>query len=118
MEKVERKKCPVCSKEINIFERLGKKFCSPKCRNMFHNRTKAEEREKRKDISDNLKTNYQILKKYLNRTANFSDLKFLGYNENYFTHLHTDRNGKVIANAIWDLAIQRLNEKQVKVVKI
>lgn len=115
MHQQQRKTCQNCDTEIHHFDRLDKKFCSKRCRNMFHNRNKADVRGQRKKISDIIEQNYAILKRYQNRTAKIADLKFLGYQEDYFTHVKRDKNDHVIANVVWDLAVHRVSNNEVKI---
>ena len=115
MHQQQRKTCQNCDTEIHYFDRLDKKFCSNRCRNMFHNRNKADVRGQRKKISDILEKNYAILKRYQNKTAKIADLKFLGYQEDYFTHVQRDKSNRIIAHVVWDLAVQAINNNDVKI---
>jgi len=114
---MKNRSCIVCEKEIPHSERLDKKFCSIKCRNRHHNRNKSALREYRKGVSDSLEGNYKLLKLYLGKVVPLTELRMLGYNEKYFTHLDT-KGDKVVGNAVWDLALQKVNEREVKIYQL
>lgn len=89
-------KCPVCENEIK--GRLGKIFCSSKCKSIDQYEKRQVEDAFFIKVDKQLKVNRKILKKY-NRsgftTLRKEQLVKEGFDSNYFTHYWKNNKGQV-----------------------
>jgi hypothetical protein len=87
--------CLECSKPIN--GRSDKKFCDDGCRNTHNNRLNSENNVFVKRVNAVLKKNRKIIQSLLPEeekiTVSESNLKILGFNFEYFTHLYETKTG-------------------------
>ena len=78
--------CLECGTEF--YGRPDKKFCSPVCKNKYHNREASSVRHTRNYIITALQINYNILRDLLRegrRSASLQDLAIRGFNPGYVT---------------------------------
>ena len=71
-----------------IYGRKDKHFCSPRCKNRYHNREQRQRRDVRLDTITALSRNYEILEALLKEkitSISLSDLTQLGFNPEYVT---------------------------------
>jgi YHS domain-containing protein len=95
-----QKECPGCS-EIYEARRLNQSFCTPQCKNRFHNNNSRAARlatKTRKSITakyDNvLWNNRQLLKANAGKRVNLEELKKLDFQTNLITHFKEITAGK------------------------
>lgn len=79
-----------------IVGRSDKKFCSDSCRNSFNNKIHRDRTNLMRNINNQLRRNYRILRE-LNRSGKTNiqreKLTTAGFDFNYFTQLITYKNG-------------------------
>ncbi|SDB50596.1 hypothetical protein SAMN03097699_1777 [Flavobacteriaceae bacterium MAR_2010_188] len=85
--------CPVCDSDIH--GRRDKRFCSGKCKSIYHYQLRQKQDEFYLEVERRLKANRRILKRFNHKgytTASKSDVLAEGFDPNYFTHY--GKNGK------------------------
>lgn len=71
-----------------IYGRADKKFCSPACKNAYHNDSVSGHRRARNKAIRTLNVNYDILDKLMKneiRSISIERIRDLGFDENYST---------------------------------
>jgi hypothetical protein len=91
-------RCLQCNR--NLRGRSDKKFCDAYCRNAYHNEHKKHVNILHQKINGILKKNRSILErffKFKNKPCRVKRQMLLkrGFNINFFTHLTTDKRGRV-----------------------
>ena len=69
-----------------IYGRKDKHFCSPRCKNLYHNREQRQRRDVRLDTITALSRNYEILEALLKEkitSISLSDLVQMGFNPEF-----------------------------------
>ena len=82
--------CLECGSEIE-YGRSDRKFCSDRCKNLYHNREHHYRRSVQLHVLGALEKNYEILNRLLKagiRSISIGDLSQLGYNKEFMTSYH------------------------------
>ena len=103
--------CPVCNNEKT--GRSDQRFCSAKCKSLFHFSKSKKEEAFYYEVDKQLKTNRRLLKKY-----NMAGLETIrkeklieeGFNPNYFTHYWKNSKGQVYL-FVYDYGYEELNKE-------
>jgi hypothetical protein len=95
-----QKECPGCGETYEA-RRLNQSFCTPKCKNRYHNNNSRKarlENQSRKSITANhdavLWSNRQLLKANTGKKVNLEELKNLGFQTNFITYFKAIDNEK------------------------
>ena len=78
---------PECDEIIGYYENPKKLFCNPSCKNRFHYLSDKEINYEVYEFEKGLKTNYNIIKKFINEGVYIIDLnaaKALGFNKDIY----------------------------------
>jgi hypothetical protein len=78
---------PECDEIIGYYENPKKLFCNPSCKNRFHYLSDKEKNYEVYEFEKGLKTNYNIIKKFINEGVYIIDLnaaKALGFNKDIY----------------------------------
>lgn len=90
------RKCPVCQQKL--VGRADKKFCSIKCKSLYHYERKQESEQFYNTVEKQLKRNRKILKTYNKAgiaTVHQQTLLEEGFNPRFFTHYWKNPKGEV-----------------------
>lgn len=82
--------CLECGSEIT-YGRFDKKFCSERCKNLYHNRQTSNYRAVRLKITNALMRNYAVLEKLVKlevTSISIGDASQMGFNTEYVTSYH------------------------------
>ena len=93
--------------------RTDKKFCGDHCRGHYNNMQNKNRYSGRKAINNILGRNAGILEKLLKNGVtqlHLQTLASIGFDFNYFTHLHTD--GGTVCYCCYTFAYIKINEKE------
>jgi len=112
-------KCKICHKDIH--GRSDKLFCSIKCKNYYHVKLRRVTHNAAKDIDHILHRNRSILLEVLGKNAiqKKIDRTILAkkyFNFKYFTHLNTNKHGKVY-HYVYDLAWMEFSDDEILIVR-
>lgn len=90
------KTCPGCDTEYEA-NRLNQTFCTPKCKNRYHNNIQRAERMRRaeiqkitKDANRILWKNREVLKERVGRKVKLEEVEKIGFKRNYITQFRSD----------------------------
>lgn len=113
------KTCPKCQKEFD--GRSNQKFCTPNCKNAFHNSENKLKEQHVKHINRALHKNWTTLQKifdiYRSSPIKKEVLEAYGFNEKYHTHKYKSPSGESY-NMVYDMAFKPYFDNQIQVVKL
>ncbi len=82
--------CLECGGEI-VYGRSDRKFCSPRCKNRYHNRLHHYRRSVKLMVTSTLERNYEILDRLIKAdvtSVSLGDLSQMGFNRDFMTSFH------------------------------
>lgn len=85
--------CLECGADIP-YGRIDRKFCSPQCKNRFHNKKYSFNRSNIRRVTNALERNYEILLKLIKcnvTTLSLGDLALMGFNKEYVTSVRKEK---------------------------
>lgn len=89
--------CLECGKEM-VYGRPDRKFCSPECKNRWHNRSYSAPRLTKIRVQHILEKNYRILVSFMEAGITMipiSSLLVMGFNPLYYTSSIKQRKGQL-----------------------
>lgn len=113
------RRCLVCTAEV--VGRIGKVFCSIKCKNFYHKSLRYKSVKAAIRINEYLKRNHGILLEILGKNVTqkkvyrniLADKKF---RFKYHTHTHTNSTGKVM-HYIYNLGWMEFSDDEILIVR-
>lgn len=92
------KTCPGCDTEYEA-NRLNQTFCTPKCKNRYHNNIQRAERMRRAEIQKTTKDtnrilwkNRELLRELAGQEIDMKDMEQHGFTFNFVTQFRLDNN--------------------------
>lgn len=83
----EKEHCLECGNELS-YGRAGKKFCSDKCKNSYHNRREYASRNLKAKVNAAIERNYRILSRVMSigmKSVSLQELALMGFDRDYMT---------------------------------
>jgi predicted RNA-binding Zn-ribbon protein involved in translation (DUF1610 family) len=113
-----QKQCQECGQSFEP-KRADQKFCAPKCKNKFNNRSQKERFQGIKlvnpicvEINEILMQNREILKKFVGQIIQLRTLRQKGFKEDYFTNIQHFVDDEKIKYICYDYAFHFLSEEE------
>lgn len=116
------KTCPGCETEYEA-NRLNQTFCTPKCKNRYHNNIQRVERIRKieiqkitKDTNLILWQNRALLKERFGEKVQLQDLESLGFKRNHITTFGNNEDGD---NQLfcYDYGYEFIDAETIKIIK-
>lgn len=111
--------CSTCQKEFD--GRSNQRFCSPKCKNAFHNLENKTKERHIKAINKILHKNWITLQKlfeiYRSSPISKDIVTAYGFDEKYHTHMYKSPSGETY-KMVYDMAFKPYFDEQIQIVKL